>query len=1017
MLYRLKNNYYNNFDVFEHNKMAPRAYFIPFETREALEETTYLNERYKSDIVTVLNGKWDFAFYNRVSDMPNEIDPYYFDFEQINVPSCWQFQGYEAPFYINTRYMWDYSAPYVPADMGKYGIKTALNTKINGRYINVYNSVGVYRKTFTLRHTEKHILTFLGVASNVQVYCNGRFVGYSEGSHNTAEFDITPFVIDGPNEILCLVYKWCNGTYLECQDMFRNNGIFRDVYITSFKKNYIMDYNVRTFQIDEVSRMIRIDIDATYEKNVKPVYELYYGNKMIARAEGETCCEFTVEKPYLWSAETPYLYKVVISLKKGDTTLFCIRQEVGFRTIQIKKSVFYYNDKPIKLKGVNHHDTNPKTGYTMTVSDMQKDIELMKLMNVNAIRTSHYPPDPLFVKMANYAGFYMIVEADIETHGCYGKKIGQPNLISNNKKWLPQFWDRVYRMYMRDRNNPSVTMWSLGNECGGWKNQDECYMRLKKLDPQVPIHYEGVSRTPRWNYDVISEMYTDTYKMEKYAAKKLPVKYYKAPYFLCEYAHAMGLGPGSLDKYVEIFDNTPTALGGCIWEWCDHAVLERDGTYTYGGDHGEYAHDSNFCVDGLMYPDRRPSISAYEMRCAYRPIRAYYVSNNKYSLKNNYFFSDTSNIIFKWEYTQNGEILASGDFKAIIPPEGSYTVNLKHPLLNTSKDCFMNFYYIDAKSGIETAREQLTLCLSVDRLPKIECKNVACIEENGKYIIATNNGKIIFDKVTGELTNYIIDDQELLSQEEGARIFKPSVYRPPIDNYMYKNNYWKRIGMDKVRFELKSFDVEKLDDKVQLVLVYRGFMKEKIRFMVTNTFSVYGNGTMDVNSILDIAKNYDLPKYGLQIELPSDCRNILYYGRGEKENYSDLKDHSLIGIYSGRVEDFRDNYIKPQDSGNRSDVRWAQLVNPKGNGLRFVTDEETFNFTAQPYRDEVVLNAKHTKDLIDEKRTVVKIDAFVRGVGSNSCGPDTRKEFIHDTTESIEYTFRVIPVIKNALIQ
>jgi len=965
----------------------------------------------------MLSGKWDFKLFDRISKMPKEIDTYFYNFSSVTVPGCWQFQGYEKPFYINSRYMFDCHPPFVPDDEGSYGATVKIDNKNLSSPITIYNSVGVYRKQFNLTHKKRHVITFLGVSSALQLYCNGRYVGYSEGSHNTAEFDITPFVIDGPNEIVCLVYKWCNGTYLECQDMFRNNGIFRDVYITNYDANYIWDYNVKTYVLDETSRMLRVDINAIMDKGVKPIYELYYGKKLIAKGEGETCCDFTIEKPFLWSAETPYLYKLIISLKKGPQTLFCVRQEVGFKDISIKRSVFYFNDKPIKLKGVNHHDTNPRTGYTMSVQDMQKDVELMKLMNVNAVRTSHYPPDPLFIKMANYEGLYIIDEADIETHGTYGKKFSQPNLISNNSRWQSHFWDRVYRMYMRDRNNPSITMWSLGNESGGWKNQDDCYFKLKNLDPATPIHYEGVSRNVRWCYDIVSEMYTSTEKMEKYARHSLPGKYYKAPYFLCEYAHSMGVGPGSLDKYWEIINNTPTALGGCIWEWADHAVLEKDGTYTYGGDHDEYAHDLNFCVDGLLLPNRDLSTSAYEMRCVYRPITASYVSNNKYSFHNSNFFEDTSKMTFRWEYLQNGEILSEGDFKVVIPPEGNYTVTLKHPLLNTSKDCFINFYYIDSRTGIEMAREQLTLCLSVDRLAKIDADNVAYVEENGKYKILTNNGDVVFDKQTGKMLSYNIKDNELISQDESAQMFVPTIYRAGIDNYMFIDKNWKKLGIDKARVELRAFRCEKLKDKVQAVTEQRIYLKNKIRFICTTTYDIYGNGCIDVNSILDIAKNYDLPKFGLTLELPESLRNVLYYGRGELENYSDFHEHSLIGIYADRVETLQDKYIKPQECGNRSEIRWAQLTDDNGNGIRFVADEKTLNFTAQTYRDEVVANAKHSKDLIDENRTIVKIDAFVRGIGSNSCGPDTRVEYRHNSVESIDYTFRMVPVIKGELIK
>jgi beta-galactosidase len=1017
MLYKFNHNYFNNPEYYEQNKLAPRSYFIPFESREKLDDINYLNERYKSDMITMLSGKWDFCFYYRLSDMPREIDSYTYDFESITVPGCWQFQGYEKPFYINTRYQFDCDPPFVPEDIGIYGKSFPIDSKRGKeKTVPVYNTVGIYRKKFQLEHKAKHILTFLGVSSCVQVYCNGRFVGYSEGSHNTAEFDITPFVIDGPNEILCLVYKWCTGTYLECQDMFRNSGIFRDVYVTNYTHNRIWDYDVKVESIDETAKMLIVDVDAVMEKNVRVCYELYYGKKLIAQEEGETLWNYTLEKPYLWSAEVPCLYKLVISLKKGDQTLFCVRQEVGFRKIEIENSVFYYNNMPIKIKGVNHHDTSPKNGFTMSVSEMLKDVELMKLMNVNAVRTSHYPPDPLFIKMANYLGLYIIDEADIETHGTGIKYFKQPNLISNDPRWRDRFWDRVYRMYMRDRNNPCITMWSLGNESGGWKNQDYCYEKLKKLDPSVPIHYEAVCRTIRWKYDVLSQMYTPTERMEKMAAHKLPARYYSSPYFLCEYAHAMGVGPGSLDKYWEIINATPFMMGGCIWEWADHAVLEKDGTYTYGGDHGEYAHDSNFCVDGLMTPDRKPSTSALEMRCVYNPYKITYLSNNVYKITNTNFFADSSNVLFRWEYSQNGEVLAGEEFEATILPLSSYDFKFNHPLIIPSKDCFLNIYYLDKKTGIEMARDQLLLCLSVDRLSNIEADNIACIEENGRYRIATNNGSIIFDKETGNLLSYNIKDCELLSQEENAQIMYPNIFRANVDNYMYVEKKWRRNGLDRATIHFDSFTCNKLPDRVRATVLQRIFVLGRNRMNVTTTYDIYGNGVMDVSSVLDLAKPYDLPKFGLNIELPSDCRNVLYYGRGEAENYSDVNKQSLIGIYSDRVETFQPVYIRPQDCGNRTDVRWAQLTNDEGNGIRFITDETTFNFTTQPYRDEVINKATHSKDVYDENRTVVKIDAFVRGIGTNSCGPDTRVEFRHKSLEPIEYKFRMVPVIKNKQI-
>lgn len=1008
MLYTFNHNNYSNFNVFEDNKVEPRAYFIPFRDKENMNQTTYLDERYKSRMITNLNGKWDFKYFSKISDMPKEIDTWDYEFDTIQVPSCWEFQGYQQPFYINSRYQFDCKPPYIPNCEGWYGYDASIQ---NGKLpVKVFNSAGVYRKKFKMVRSKKHILTFLGVSSSIQLYFNGHYIGYSEGSHNSAEFDVTHYVLDGVNEIVAVVYRWCNGTYLECQDMFRNSGIFRDVYLTNYEDNYIWDYSIKTFVIDENHSMLSVDVDAVKEEDTKLEYQLYFGKDLVETVKDAECCDFTIEKPHLWSAETPNLYTLYIYMKKNNKTIFCVRQEVGFKTISIEKSIFYFNDKPIILKGVNHHDTDAETGYTMTIDKLYKDVDLMKQLNINAVRTSHYPPDPVFIKIANHLGLYVIDEADIETHGCYGKTIGRPNLISNDLKWKNHFWDRVLRMVKRDRNNPSITMWSLGNESGGWKCQDYCYDNLKKIDSTIPVHYEGVSRNKRWAYDVVSQMYTSTETLEKIRDHKMPAKYYKAPYFLCEYAHSMGVGPGSLDIYMKLFEDIPTAMGGCIWEWADHAVKTSDGNYLYGGDHGEYAHDYNFCADGMVYPDRRLSTSAYNARCVYRPVRASYVSNNKYSLYNTNFFAATNNILYKWEYTQNGEVLSSGEFKATIPPKGSYVVTLKHPLLDTSKDCFMNFYYYDIEKNVEIAREQISLCQSIDRLSPVKAANVACIEENGKIIIATNDGQIVFDKSTAKMISYNINDYEYIDQHEDSEVFIPKITKPLIDNYMNLAKKWSKDGLDNPRLEVRSFDCNKLNNCVEVVIVYRIYLKEKIRFICTNVFNIYGNGCMDIKSTLDIAKPYDLTRFGLTLEMPKSFNKVCYYARGDKENYSDFNTHAIISINECNVSEMYDNYIMPQDNGNRSEARWLKVYDENGYGLNFIANENALNINVTNYRDESVSKAKHIKELVSDERTIVRLDHWVRGIGSNSCGPDAREEYRRCSAETMEYQFRVEPI-------
>ncbi len=1012
MLYQFEHRNYNDFSVVEEYKLPARAYFIPFASKEECDKTEYWNEREKSRMVTFLSGKWDMRYFARISDMPAQLDTYRYPFDSVQVPGCWQYQGYEPPFYVNIRYPFDFHEPHVPADSGWVGKHVRLDTE-DKKPIQVYNSVAVYRKAFRLQRRNRHILTFLGVASALQLYVNGRYVGYSEGSHNTAEFDITGFVIDGPNEIVALVYKWCNGTYLESQDMFRSNGIFRDVYVTTYDDSYIFDYKITTSQRDAREWQIDVDTDATLASaDARVVTYLYRGDDLLATYEGDKA-QFIVDNAAIWSAETPQLYTLYMTVRKGDQCVYCIRQEVGLRKIEIRDSVFYFNDKPIKIKGVNHHDTSPATGYAMTVQQYLADANLMKEYNVNAVRMSHYPPDPIFLKIANHVGLYVIDEADIETHGCSGRKyIRYEHRLSNDKAWRNRYWDRVYRMYMRDRNNPCVTMWSLGNEAGGWRNQDYCYEQLKALDPNVPIHYEGVARSPRFAYDVVSRMYSSTEFLEKYLEHRLPKRYYRAPFFLCEYAHAMGVGPGDLHTYWDLFARSNSLMGGCIWEWADHAVLHEDGSYTYGGDHGEYVHDGNFCVDGLVYPDRTPSTGAYEMQAVYRPIRAHYVSNNKYALANTNFFADSSEIAIGWQYLTDGQVIASGEIDAIIPPESEYVVLLQHPTIDTTKDCMITFVYTDRKSGKRVASEQIVLCQFIPKHFPACDQEVACIEENGLFKVVSDRGEVVFCKSSGLLVRYRVGKCLYFDDKRGVGLM-PGVYRHGVDNYRYIQNKWIKQGLADTAFRLLRFDSEKIARGVQVTTVFELVLQGKRRMVSTVTYRVCGGGAIEIDTRLEMAAGYDLPKYGLTLELPAKFRNITYYGLGDRENYCDFRQHAVLGIYETDADSMYEHYIKPQDSGNRGDVRWFRILDETGQGLMFRASQRALDFSVLPFDDAVLAQAKHREDLVAQDKTVVKIDGFVRGIGSNSCGPDTRKENRHTGVTPIEYSFRIEPICED----
>ena len=518
MIFKIKNDNYKSFDVFKENVLSPRSYFIPFSSPEEMAKTDIRTERYSSSMVDCLSGEWDFIYYKRESDLPSELDTDTARFDRVVVPSVWQHTGYEKPYYLNSRYPFKPNPPEIPVDC----------------------PVGVYHRVFDVDNLDKcYVISFLGVSGGLDVFVNGKYIGYSEGSHNTAEFEITNTLTEGENHLVVVNHKWTNGTYLECQDMFRDNGIFRDVLLYKTDKNSVYDFEAK----------ITFNTDYTYNLDVIPALKLVDecelsatlldGNELVSaksvnvdskQIDKITFSSLEVEE---WSAEYPKLYTLVVSLSKSGEVIELIRRPVGFKHIKITGNVFTFNNKNIKLLGVNHHDTNPKTGYAMTAEDMERDVRLFKEYNVNCVRTSHYPPDPMFLDLCDEYGVYVVDEADIETHGCE-TELHRPGSCSHNPDWQPRYWDRVYRMFQRDKNQASITMWSLGNEAHGYKNQDYCYQELKKYT-DIPIHYEGVCRTKRWAYDVVSQMYPWFYLVERIArGSGLPKKFYTKPYFMCE---------------------------------------------------------------------------------------------------------------------------------------------------------------------------------------------------------------------------------------------------------------------------------------------------------------------------------------------------------------------------------------------------------------------------------------------------------------------------------------------------
>ena len=642
-----------------------------------------------------------------------------------------------------------------------------------------------------------YTIAFLGVAGSLELFINGKYVGFSEGSHNTAEFELNDFLVKGKNEIVVQNHKWTNGTYLEAQDMFRSNGIFRDVLLYKTGKNSIYDFEAKNsfngkYSLDFIPSL-KLSDECTLTVSLYDDEKLITSKSVNVSPSDIQKISFENLDVHPWSAECPYLYDMIVTLSNGEEIIEAIRKNIGFKHIEINGNTFYFNNQPIKLLGVNHHDSMPKTGYTMTIEEMETDISLVKQYNANCIRTSHYPPDPAFLDLCDEYGIYVIDEADIETHGCE-TELHRPGACSHNKDWQPRYWDRVFRMFSRDKNHASITMWSLGNESHGYLNQDYCYNELKKLTP-IPIHYEGVCRTKRFAYDVISHMYAWPNMCERIAAGKLP-KYKNKPFFQCEYAHAMGVGAGELERYMKIFYSSNNMLGGCIWEFADHAAYHENEKikYTYGGDHGEEKHDGNFCMDGLFFPDRTPHTGAKQMKNCYRPVRCERITDNRYAFFNHKYF-ENAKFVVKYKYFTNGVESVSGTFDLDIAPQSKQIYELKD--INNDSNQFRNIVFEYFVDDFLVASEQVVL--SKGQLNESICKNgkIGLNKSENKLFITFENGSMIYDTKAGFIDSYLYKNHEMINSFPlgDFKGFAPAFYRAQLDNDRNIRKYWDALNL------------------------------------------------------------------------------------------------------------------------------------------------------------------------------------------------------------------------------
>ena len=1002
MLYKVNKTNYCDFSVYEVNRLEPRSYFIPYPDRAQADAVSGREKRYASPKVKCLNGDWDFKFYARPAELPDVIDTDRIEFDSIDVPSCWQFRGYDRPFYVNLRYQFPYDPPRIPEEdkVGTVFSVQGADYGVGPRWKDPgeeYNFVGVYRTFFetgtsepagSAGSTKRYILSFLGVASCADVYVNGSFAGYTEGSHNTAEFDVSLYCKNGRNELVVIVHRWCNGSYLEDQDMFRNNGIFRDVLLREESENDIRDIDLRTVKTENgYNAKIRVWLHGDAEviftlKGIGKSGNEFNIRDAVQSSGGYAEARFEDLDVLEWNAEYPALYDMYV-----ETPGSCVKTRVGFRDIHIKGDKFLLNGSLVKLHGVNHHDTSCKNGYTLSPEELERDMKLCREYNIDTVRTSHYPPDPYMLELCDELGIYVVDEADLETHGTYIHRLPMSyNRISDDPKWQHHYVDRAARLYQRDKLHPSVIMWSLGNEAGGTFNTDRMYAYIRNYS-SIPVHYESAVHTKKKAYDVASQMYPPAEKLHEVGEKTHKVKQFcDRPYFLCEYAHAMGVGPGGMEDYWKEIYSYDCLMGGCVWEMVDHAVLHEDGSYTYGGDHGEWEHDGNFCVDGMFYPDRSPSTGARITRFVYRPIRVTHLGGGIFEIFNTRSFTpgDKFELLLRWSGGREESL------KIDVPPLGKRRIRLDtedriRESEAAGEDCMLTVTTVDSETRAELAAEQIIIKEHIPHMP----------EDTGKMPLPD----ILSDHIKGFSFSFGEGEARVEAETSDPHTV---LFRAPTDNdFIFYGVRDCMRDYTEQRTELVS--IERSDTRITVISRIRCRRNE---FECTDIYEACSEGiavTCRIHCISGRGMNRAfLPRFGKAFRLDGSCDRVEYYGRSG-ESYADMKDHAPIEHVCCSVSDMTEPNIRPQESGNRFDTRWASISNGKAK-IKFTAVDRAFELGIKPYSDRELLSMKHRED---EKQsgTYVTISAFQQGIGTGICGPQTADCYKYPARRDYELRF------------
>ena len=1006
--------YYENLNVLHENTMPARAYYIPASRRM----DNLVEHREESDRMQLLNGTWKFQYFNSIYDIQDSFFEKNYDtenFDEIQVPSVWQMAGYDTHQYTNIRYPFPFDPPYVPQDI----------------------PCGAYVHTFEYSRDEKapkSFLNFEGVDSCFYVWINGSYIGYSQVSHMTSEFDVTDVLQDGTNTVAVLVMKWCDGSYLEDQDKFRMSGIFRDVYILKRPKQAISDYHIKT-RIEDMLAKVEIEMKFYSPLNVKISIEDRNGAVVaLGSIAEEGTAVLEIASPELWNTENPYLYKLIL-----ETENEVIVDHIALRKIEIKDQVIYLNGQKIKFRGVNRHDSDPVTGFTINTEQITTDLTLMKQHNFNAIRSSHYPNAPFFYEMCDKYGFMVIDEADIEAHGpfmIYRKEDTDYNRfkrwnekIADDPVWEEAIVDRVKLMVERDKNRFCIVMWSMGNESAYGCNFEKALEWTKNFDPDRITQYESAryrnyDETYDYsNLDVYSRMYPALSEIQEYLDKDG-----SKPFLLVEYCHSMGNGPGDFEDYFQMIQDNDKMCGGFVWEWCDHAIAhgtaENGKTiYAYGGDHGEEIHDGNFCMDGLVYPDRTVHTGLLEYKNVYRPARviSYDKESGELVLHNYMDFDDLKDYVkISYELTQDGLVISKGILPEFsVAPHGEGKTNLKINVPENGK-CYLKLIYHLKKElplldedhilgfdEIEVSKEDTKCKLAEKWIPKTVVDSELQVNENDTQIhIKGREFAYTIDKRTALFTEMKFAGREYLNHP-----MELNIWRAPTDNDMYIKSEWKKAHYDKAYTRAYTTEVVQGKHGVKITS-HASVVAETVQKIldVTITWKIEAAGKIDADIAVTKDDEFpDLPRFGVRMFLDKKLSAVRYFGMGPQESYCDKHQAASHGLYRADVGDLHEDYIRPQENGSHYDCEYVELNNSRYGIV--ASAEKAFSFNASYYTQEELEKKTHNYELIESDSVVFCVDYALNGIGSNSCGPVVLDQYRFDDV-LFRFQFTLIPYVK-----